>query len=389
MINYPLATSSWGDEEIEVIKSVIDSGMYSMGKNVREFEKSFSQYFGSKYSVMVNSGSSANLLAVACLFFRKDDPLRAGDEVIVPAVSWSTTYNPLQQYGLKVKFIDVDINTLNISVDELKRAITDKTRVVFLVNLLGNPNEFDKIESVVAGRNIILLEDNCESMGAEFRGRKTGNFGLLGTFSTFFSHHMSTMEGGMIITGDEELYHILLSLRAHGWTRNLPDVNRVTGRKEQDPFCESFKFVLPGYNVRPFEMSGAIGVTQLRKLDDFVVNRRKNAEVFLSEMGNQDKLLVQKEIGRSSWFGFSMIVNPECGLLREKVMSELMAAGVEVRPIVAGDFTKNPVIKYYNYEIQGELVNSQIIDNNGFFIGNHHLDLTKEIKQISRLLRML
>lgn len=389
MINYPLATSSWGDEEIEAIQSVIGSGMYSMGENVREFERYFSQYFGSKYSVMVNSGSSANLLAVASLFFKRENPLKAGDEVIVPSVSWSTTYHPLQQYGLKVKFVDVDIDTLNISVAELEKAITDKTRVVFLVNLLGNPNEFDKIEKLVKGKNITLLEDNCESMGAEFKGKKTGGFGLLGTFSTFFSHHMSTMEGGMITTDDDELYHILLSLRAHGWTRNLPENNHVSGKKDSDPFLESFKFVLPGYNVRPFEMSGAIGVAQLKKLDDFVLNRRKNAEVFISELANQDKLLVQTEIGKSSWFGFSMIVNPESGLCRENVMSKLQELGVEVRPIVAGDFTKNPVIKYYNYEIQGELINSQRIDKDGFFIGNHHIDLTNEIKQIGRLLRSI
>ncbi|BAX78628.1 DegT/DnrJ/EryC1/StrS family aminotransferase [Labilibaculum antarcticum] len=389
MINYPLATSSWGDEEIDAIQKVISTGMFSMGKHVSQFEKEFAQHFGSKYSVMVNSGSSANLLAVAALFFKQENPLKAGDEVIVPSVSWSTTYHPLQQYGLKLKFVDVDIETLNISVDALKEAITDKTRAIFLVNLLGNPNEFERINELIKDRDIYLLEDNCESMGAEFHGQKTGTFGLLGTYSTFFSHHISTMEGGMITTDDEELFHILLSIRAHGWTRNLPEVNRVTGQKDTNAFLESFKFVLPGYNVRPIEMSGAVGTVQLSKLNDFVQKRRSNAEVFIEELQNQNKFILQKEIGLSSWFGFSFIVNPEIGISREFVMNKLQSSGVEVRPIVAGDFTKNPVIKYFDYEIHGVLINSQRIDRDGFFIGNHHIDLQSEIRKIGSLLKSI
>lgn len=216
MINYPLATSSWDDQEIEAIQSVIESGMYSMGKNVQEFESMFSNYFGTEYSVMVNSGSSANLLAVAALFYKKDNPLKAGDEVIVPSVSWSTTYHPLQQYGLKVKFVDIDIETLNLSLDQVKAAITDKTRLILAVNLLGNPLDYVELNKVIEGKNILLLEDNCESMGASLNNKKTGTWGIMGTYSCFFSHHISTMEGGVITTDDKELYHILLSLRAHG-----------------------------------------------------------------------------------------------------------------------------------------------------------------------------
>lgn len=265
-MGYKLASSTWGHEELNAIKKVIDSDIYSMDKEVHNYELRFADYFNSKHCVMVNSGSSANLLMIAAMCFTKDKTRRLsrGDEVIVPAVSWSTTYFPLQQYGLKLVFVDIDSDTLNFDLEALSSAITAKTRAILAVNLLGNPNDFDVISSLTKGRDITLLEDNCESMGAQFNDRYAGTFGLMGTFSSFYSHHIATMEGGCILTDDEEIYHILLSLRAHGWTRNLPKKNHVTGTKSDDPFEESFNFVLPGYNLRPIEMSAATGSEQLK-----------------------------------------------------------------------------------------------------------------------------
>src|SRR3989338_1995166 len=184
---------------------------------------------------------------------------------------------PLYRYGLRLKFVDIDSETLNIDLKKLEEAVTDKTRMIFAVNLLGNPNDFDEIRRIIGSRDILLLEDNCESLGAEFEGRQAGTFGLMGSYSSFFSHHMSTMEGGMIVTDDEELYHILLSLRSHGWTRHLPKHNKVCGTKGDDLFEESFRFVLPGYNLRPLELSGAIGSKQIKKLPEFMRIRRDNA----------------------------------------------------------------------------------------------------------------
>ena len=230
-MSLPLATSTWDDKEIAALNSVIESGMFSMGKHVAEFEAEFAEFVGSKYSVMVNSGSSANLLAVAALFFKKERKLKAGDEVIVPAVSWSTTYYPLQQYGLKLKFVDIDKDTLNLDLKQLESAITEKTKAIFAVNLLGNPIDYNKVESLIEGKDIYLLEDNCESLGATLNGKQAGTFGVMGTYSSFFSHHISTMEGGLIATDDEELYHILLSIRSHGWTRHLPKDNKVVEKK--------------------------------------------------------------------------------------------------------------------------------------------------------------
>lgn len=383
MTKYSLASSTWDDKELLAIQNVIDSDMYSMGKHVEEYEKQFADFFGSKYAVMVSSGSTANLLMIASMFFTKNQKLKRGDEVIVPAVSWSTTYFPLQQYGLKVKFVDIDRETLNIDLEKLEDAISDNTRAILLVNLLGNPNDFSEIQSMIHGRDITILEDNCESMGATYLGKQAGTFGLMGTYSSFFSHHIATMEGGCVVTDDEELYHILLCIRAHGWTRNLPKTNHVTGEKSDDPFDESFKFVLPGYNVRPLEMSGAIGKEQLKKLSGFIEVRRENAEYFQSLFKDHAFIQIQKEIGKSSWFGFSLVIKENAPFNRKDLVKALRDNDIECRPIVTGNFLKNEsVLKYFDYEVAGSVENAEYIDANGLFVGNQQNNIQDEIKHL-------
>ncbi|MBE9575751.1 DegT/DnrJ/EryC1/StrS family aminotransferase [Flavobacterium proteolyticum] len=388
MIKYPLASSTWDEKEIEAINGVIAKDMYTMGEGVKQFEDDFAKFVNSKYAVMVNSGSSANLIAVAAMFYTKNPKLKRGDEVIVPAVSWSTTYYPLYQYGLKLKFVDVDLHTLNFDLDQLKLAVSDNTRMILAVNLLGNPNNFDAIKEIIGSRDIILMEDNCESMGAEFKGKQTGTFGLVGTFSTFFSHHMATMEGGLIVTDDEEMYHVMVCLRAHGWTRHLPKENKISN-KSDNWFEESFRFLLPGYNVRPVEMSGVIGVEQLKKLPSFLDQRRKNAALFISLFKDSNDFYIQKDIDNSSWFGFSFIIKPESNLNRLDIVKKLEENHIDCRPIVTGDFTKNEVLKYFDCEIFGEMKNAQYLDKKGFFVGNHQIDLTEEIKHLHRVLTSL
>jgi CDP-6-deoxy-D-xylo-4-hexulose-3-dehydrase len=384
---FPLASFSWGAEEKDAMQRVIASGMFTMGANVQSFEHDFSRYIGSQHCVMVNSGSSANLLMVAALFYTKNSKLKLkrGDEVIVPAVSWSTTYYPLYQYGLKIKFVDIDLHTLNYDLEQLESAVSDKTRAIMAVNLLGNPNDFSRIKQIIGKRDIILIEDNCESMGASFQGKKAGTFGVMGSFSSFFSHHISTMEGGMIVTDDEELYQILLSLRAHGWTRNLPANNLVCGEKSDDPFEESFRFVLPGYNVRPLEIEGALGIEQVKKLPAIIEERRKNAQLFQSEISNSPNVIIQNEIGESSWFGFSLVIRPGSPLTRKNLVNQLNELGFECRPIVAGNFAKNEVVKYFDSEIHGQLKNAEYIDQNGLFVGNHHYPISEAILELRKI----
>jgi CDP-6-deoxy-D-xylo-4-hexulose-3-dehydrase len=303
----------------------------------------------------------------------------------VPAVSWSTTYYPLYQYNLKIKFVDVDLHTLNYDLDSLERAVTDKTRMIMAVNLLGNPNDFNQIKQIIGYRDIVLIEDNCESMGARFKGKQAGTFGLMGSFSLFFSHHISTMEGGLIVTDDQEMYHILLSLRAHGWTRDLPQENLICGTKSEDPFEESFRFVLPGFNVRPIEMEGAIGIEQIKRLDYMIAERRQNGRLLQEKLGQHPELLIQQETGESSWFGFSLVIRPQSSMTRKQLVQQLYQLGFECRPIVAGNFVKNEVVKYFNHEVFGELPNANHIDQKGLFVGNHHYPIAEAIDSLASL----
>ena len=411
-MKYELASSSWDNKEIEAIQDVIRRDCYTMGKSVHQFEEDFARYTNHKYCVMVNSGSSANLLAIAAMFYKKDNPLKRGDEVIVPAVSWATTYYPLYQYGLHLKFVDVNLETLNMDTDALAEAITDKTRLIFAVNLLGNPNEFAAIQEIIKGKNITLLEDNCESLGGVYDGKPLGSIGLIGTYSTFFSHHMATMEGGVIGPDDEELYDILLSIRSHGWTRHLPKENKLCVKSDNN-FEESWRFILPGYNVRPVEMMGAIGVEQLKKLPEFIRHRRQNAEYFKKLFSGDDRFILQREIGLSSWFGFSFLINKGVEIDRKHIIDVLTKANIETRPIVAGNFARKEVVKWFDYEICGDLKNAvsrgindefpgfhvlfsigdlknaDYIDSHGFFIGNHQFDIKDKLDYLKNVLKRL
>jgi CDP-4-dehydro-6-deoxyglucose reductase, E1 len=384
---FPLATSSWDHNEYDALSRVIASNQFSMGPEVSAFEDQFAHQFGSKYAIMTNSGSSANLLIMAALRYTKNDKINiaAGAEIIVPAVSWSTTYYPLQQYGLRLKFVDIDLNTLNYDLAALSEAVTDQTRAIMVVNLLGNPNDFDTINNIIDGRDIVMIEDNCESMGATFNSREAGTFGIAGSYSGFFSHHISTMEGGVCVTNDEELYHVMLSIRAHGWTRNLPKFNKITGEKSDDPFDESFRFILPGYNLRPLEMSGAVGREQLKKLPSLIQGRRSNGKLVQQKLNDHPRFMIQQEIGRSSWFGFSLVVRDPALDTRQKLVKELVEAGFEVRPIVTGNFAKNEVMKYFDYTVHDVLKNADYIDTHGLFIGNHHYGIETAIDTLAAI----
>lgn len=383
---YELARSTWGNEETEAIEKVVASGMFTMGERVRSFEEAFAKKFGSRHAIMVNSGSSANLVAVAALFFKKGNPLKRGDEVIVPAISWSTTFYPLQQYGLKLKFLDVELETLNMDVRLLEKALTPKTRMVVAVNILGNPCALDVLRDFCDKHGLYLLEDNCESMGATLNGKQCGTFGDMGTFSCFFSHHISTMEGGVIVTDDTENYHLCKSIRNHGWTRDLPPDSPVFEKKSDD-FFEAYRFILPGYNVRPLELSGAIGLSQLEKLDKMIETRRQNASLFQKLFGGDDRLIIQKENGTSSWFSFTVILNPKHGADRARIMKELNAADIGYRIITGGNFLRHDVIRYFDYEVcGGEAKNADIAHDRGFFVGNHPVDLTPQIEAFHKVM---
>ena len=383
-MRYSLSNDTWDSAEINAVHNVIDSRYFTLGKNVKQYEKDFAAKFGAKYVVMSNSGSSANLLTMAALLY--SGRLNRGDEVLVTAVSWSTTYFPISQMGFKIRFVDIDIDTLNIDVDELEKAITPETKALMLVNLLGNPNDFDKIKKICDAHNLIMLEDNCESMGAVYQGKYAGTFGLIGSYSTYFSHHLCTMEGGVNVTDDEELYHYMLSIRSHGWTRHLPDESPIY-KKLGDPFYESFNFIMPGFNVRPLEIEAATGIEQLKKLDGFIAQRRENAKLFKNRIEAETPFLTQKEIGEASWFGFAIILPKELEGKRDAYTDALRANDIEVRPIVAGNFTRQKALKFLDYSISGDLKNADYIHDNGFFVGNHSIEMKDNINLLIDVLK--
>ncbi len=384
-LKYELAVDTWSDEEREAIQGVLDSGQFTMGSKVAEFESSFAEYFGRKHAVMVNSGSSANLIGVASLFFRSENPLKRGDEVIVPAISWSTTYSPLQQYGLKLKFIDVELESLNMDVSKLDQALSNKTRMIIGVNILGNPAKLDVIKDFADRHDLIFFEDNCESMDAELNGIKAGSYGHIGTFSTFFSHHISTVEGGIFSTDCDELNAIARSIRAHGWTRDLPGDKPLVLPKK-DSFNEEYRFIFPGYNVRPQELNAAIGLVQLRKLPYMTKVRRKNHQYFQDTFSNSDHFIIQRENGISSSFSFSMIISPTSDIDRNRLFTVLNEERIKFRMITGGCFPRHDAIRYFDYEIVGKLENSNLAHDRGFFVGNQPFDIRDKIDRLRNLL---
>jgi CDP-4-dehydro-6-deoxyglucose reductase, E1 len=383
---YGLASSSWGQEEIEAVRRTLESGRVTMGEEVSSFEQEFARYFGMRYGVMTNSGSSANLVAVAALFYKKERRLQRGDEVIVPAISWSTTFHPLQQYGLKLRFVDVELETLNMDVSKLERALTPRTRMIVAVSVLGNPAALDVIQKFAREHDLYLLEDNCESMDAELGGRKTGTFGNLNTFSFFFSHHISTMEGGIVLTNDLELDHLMRSIRAHGWTRDLPVGTPLFERRSSD-FFEAYRFILPGYNVRPLELCGAVAREQLKKLPAMTAARRHNLAVFRELFDGDGRFILQRENGKRSCFSFTIILNPARQANRDKVFASLREADIGFRMITGGCFLKHDVIQHYDYVIvDGGVPNADLAHDQGFFVGNYAGDLTPQIQRLHDVL---
>ena len=384
-MKYTLACDTWDQRELDAIQEVVKSGRYTMGPYVKKFEQEFCDFFRCQDAVMVNSGSTANLLMIALLKLKYEN----GGNIIVPAVSWSTTFFPLQQYGFKLNFVDIDRDTLNIDPEKVEAAINKDTCAIFAVNLLGNSCDYYSLNHIANKHNLLLLEDNCESLGAKtYNSEYCGTFGALGSFSFFFSHHLQTMEGGMIACANKDDADYIRSLRAHGWCRDLPDDNKIY-QKSGDKFKDSFTFITPGYSVRPLEMSGAIGSVQLKKWPEMKEQRIKNANYFKYKFEEMPGVQLQKEIGESSWFGFSILLVDEYEGKRDQLVKKFTENGVECRPIVAGNFMKNPVIDYIDYIDNKDYRNADYIHTNGLFIGNDVRDLKDNINLVYNIIKDL
>ena len=380
-MNYPLAFSTWGKEEVEAIKRVIDTDMYTMGKHVKQFEQEFAETFDSPHAVMVNSGSSANLLMLSLLKWK----YKLTGDIIVPVVGWATTYFPITQNGFKINFVDVDPDTWNIDVSKIEKAITPDTCAIMPVNLLGNSCDYNKITELCEKHDLLLIEDNCESMGAKYNNRYTGTIGLAGSFSFFFSHHIQTMEGGMVLCKNKDDADYMRSLRAHGWVRDLPADSHLY-KKTGNAFDDNFIFATPGYNIRPLEMSGAIGSEQLKKWPSIMATRKKNASHFINLFTGKPWCRIQQTLGESSWFTFGMVLDGALKGRRAEVVKALDEAGIQNRPLASRNFLKQPVMRDLDYTASKDMPAADDIHNNGFFVGNGSKDITAEIDKLYQVI---
>ena len=369
----PLAVPTFGWEEVwEGIESLLSANV-TMADKVREFEGLFAQYLGARHAIMVNSGSSANLLALSILTNpATENHIRPGDEIITPAVTWATTVFPIINCGALPVLVDVDLETFNLDADKIEEAITEKTRAIMVVHLLGNPCDMNRVLEIAKAHNLLVIEDACEAHGAEINGRKVGSLGDLGTFSFYFSHHITTIEGGMIVTNDDGYAEQARSIRSFGWTRDLKDAHKVAA--EHSDIDPRFLFVNPGYNLRPTEIQGAFGIHQIKKLDGFIEIRRDNARFWTEHLAEYSDLLWAHEERpgtRHVWFGYPLMVSPDAPFTRKQIVDFLEDRGVETRPIMAGNFADQPVMRLLPYRKVGNLPHSTLVMRNAFLFGNH------------------
>jgi CDP-6-deoxy-D-xylo-4-hexulose-3-dehydrase len=361
MKTWKLMDNAIPQEQREKLSQFILLGdRFSQGDLVREFEKKWSEWQGCKYSVFVNSGSSANLLAVYAA-----SP-HGGDTWVSQACTWATTVTPIMMSGNYLQLCDVDIPSLSPNIDSLKFIIQKrKPKYLFLANLLGFSSITEEILDLCQENDITLLEDCCESHGAESLGKKVGNFGKISTFSFYYGHHMTTIEGGMCCTDDEKMYERLLLLRSHGLYRELP--SEMKEKYSNLIVDENFTFLIPGLNVRSTEINALLGLMQLENLDKHNQIRRENFKIFSGGLDG-DKFYSDFPVEGNSSFCFPIILKHK-GFI-QGIRKKLMEMGVETRPIIGGNLYRHPFMNSVNqYKLDK---NAEIVHANGFYVGNNH-----------------
>ena len=364
-----------GDEVWEALDSMLNF-QTTMGNKVRKFEKEFARYVGTKYAIMVNSGSSANLLALSILTnpLLGNKRIKNNEEIITPAVTWPTTVYPISNVGAIPKFVDVTLDDFTINVNEIEKAITKKTCGIMLVHLIGNPCDMQKIKKIAKKHDLWLIEDACEAHGAKFHKKHVGSFGDLSTFSFFASHHITTMEGGMVVTNNKTLYELGKSLRSFGWIRDQSSKKALEKKyKKIDP---RFLFVNVGYNLRPTELQGAFGIHQIKKLENLVKIRIDNAIFWNKKLSSCEKFLILpklKEHYRKSFLFYPLTVIENTYFSKQELVAHLEKAGIEPRPVMTGNILEQPVTKIIKFRKNSKFTNAEYIMKNSFLLGNHHL----------------
>ena len=381
---YPLLENGFSNKDVSEGIKVLKSKFITMNKYTLKFEKYFAKKFNSKYAVMVNSGSSANLLSV----FASKNPLRLntfknGDEALIPALCWSTSLWPLVQAGLKPRFVDVNPKTLNVDADHLISKITNKTKLILLVNVLGSSTDIKKISKFAKKKKIILIEDNCESLGGMQKKKYMGTYGDFGTFSFFYSHQITSGEGGMILCNNKNDYEILIALRSHGWSRGIFH-NKISKRY---PNLDSrYIFYNSGFNLRPLDIQAVMAHSQLKRFTEIKNARTYNKNLIIKNLkkdkrwNNQFEFIkIPKDINPS--YMVMPILLKKKYLKKKKIyIKKLENLGLETRPIISGSFVNQPSIKLYGLNKKNEFFGgAQLVEDLGFVIGLHTKKIKKDI----------
>ncbi|HVY90795.1 MAG TPA: DegT/DnrJ/EryC1/StrS family aminotransferase [Hyphomonadaceae bacterium] len=384
----PLNTSTLEADEIAAAKAVLDSGMLTMGRLCLEFEAAFARFVGAKHAIFVNSGSSANLLALFAML----DPVRGdraprgikpGDEVIVPALTWATTIWPVIQAGAVPVFVDCDPATLQMQPEAIEAAIGPKTRAVIVVHVLGGAVEMPAVRDIAKKHGLWLMEDSCESLGVYWDQKHVGTFGDVGTFSFYFAHHITTIEGGMVVTDDDYFADLLRAQRSHGWIKHMQNPAAFV-----DPASEidkRFLFVTTGFNVRPNEINAAIGLKQLPRLESFNLKRREigwKLDAALAGLIADGKLSVMRFPQKCSPAPFGYPVLARTNAERNALQAHLEADGVETRPVICGNMVRHQAMRHVPYRVSGKLDGSDKVMDCGLYFGAHPMMTDEDIEYV-------
>lgn len=368
-------------EDLNTLISFIrDTSRFTQFTKVREFEERYAEWQGCKYCVFVNSGSSANLVLINAL--KEIYGWRDRDEIIVPAVTWSTNITPIMQSGLKPVFVDVNLQDFSFDYDRIEEGITQKTKAIFVTHLIGFPSNIPRIKEIIGDRDILIMEDCCESQGAFINKTRVGNFGIGSTFSFYWGHHMTSVEGGMICTNNEELYRMSVLKRSHGLARELPNRYHANLKNRYPDIDFQFLFLTDGFNVRNTELHAVLGLLQLNKLDRFIKIRNRNYARFIELCKlHSDALIVAESEGISS-FVLPFIFRESAR--KQGFQKAISEAGIESRPLVAGNLLRQPFLR--KFYVPKKYINADLLHTNAFYIGNNQFVDSARLKVLGDIM---
>lgn len=365
-----------------LIKHIESSNWLTSGPKVKEFEKAWSTWIGCEHSLMVSSGSTANFLIVAAVkeLFNIPDKAKA----IVASTTWVTNVGPIMQLGLEPVFCDIDLDTLSLSIKTIRSALRkdDEIKLVFVTHLLGFACDFAELKKEFP--DIIFIEDVCESHGASIRGKKCGTLSTAGSFSFYYGHHMTTVEGGMVCTNNSDLADLMRAKRSHGFLRETVEIDKRKYMLENEGLDPNFTFITDGYNFRSTDLNAVLGLSQLKNLDATIAKRQENFNIFLDILSQYDHFHVNFKVSGNSNFSLPFICKNR--LLKKDLESFLNNLGYETRGIISGNLTRQPFLRQLQLDAK-KYENSEFIHNNGFYIGNNHLLLKSDFELLRKDLK--